>query len=477
MKNKFLKNGPRSRFSSNFANADFTKNQQLENSLQGKKVLLIGLGLLGGGINAANWLIEQGAKLTITDLKTNEQLAPSLGQLKNKSRIKFVLGEHREKDFLDNEIVVVNPDVPLSSPFLKLAVKHKKQIENELTLFWKFSQSKNIIAVTGTRGKTTTTNWIGHFVKSARKDTQVAGNSPQNPLLDAISKSKPKTPFVLEVPSFLLEHSLNSGFAPKVAVITNISPDHLNRYRNLSHYALTKANIFKKQTANDYLILGCEDNWTKTFLKQKPKSKVLFFSTKQLPVGEEGCFVSKNRRIVIRFKGKESVVCDSGIFVTSWGAHNLKNLLATVLAARVFGLPLNKIIPATKTLPQIKFREELVYSRGGLEIYNDTAATSPEATIAALERFAKPAKNLILITGGTDRNLEFKKLAETMKSKLNPKQVIFLNGSATQKLKKELGWERAITLETLEECLDNALKMARKSLPTVILFSPGAKSF
>ena len=421
----------------------------------------MGLGILGGGINTAKWLLKQGVKLTITDLRTKKQLSSSLKSLGSlKKQIKFISGKHDEKDILENEIIVINPGIPLQNPYLRLAIKKGKQIENELSLFYKslpFEASakngKNIIAVTGTRGKTTTTNWTHHLIKAKFPNAIIAGNSPDRPLLQAIDNVKKNAPVIIEVPSFLLEHSGN--FNPKIAVITNIYKDHLNRYESFKHYILTKANIFRNQTKKDLLILNKNNLYTKFLLKQSAswriKSRVLFFSN-------------------------ESVFFDTESFKKKWGEHNFENLSAAVLTALHFGISRKMIKKSVDTLPQIKFRQELVYKNHNLEIHNDTTATSPEATIAAVKRFKKEGNNLILITGGTDMKLDFSLLAKIIKQLLSPKSVVFLDGSATVKLKKELKWKKIRAFNSLAKCLNAALKLVNKD-KSIIVFSPGSKSF
>lgn len=433
-------------------------------NLKGKKVLQMGLGILGGGVATARFLIAEGALVTITDLKSAEYLESSLKKLEDlKDKITFVLGEHREQDFLENEIIVINPDVPADNKFVNLARENGKQIENELTLFYKFSKSKNIIAVTGTRGKTTTTNWTYHLLKSFNQDTLLVGNDPEKPFLGEISKVNEETWVVMEVPSYQLEIVDGENFKPHIAVITNLYRDHINRHKTIEEYAGTKANIFCGQTEDDFLILNKENEWTDFFVGLSPEAKILLFS----------------EDMKVDFLNKEA-------FIKEWGEHNLLNLLSAILVAQNMGVVNESIKSAIPTLPQIKFRQEKVFESGDLEIYNDTAATSPEATIAALERFAQNP-NLILIAGGTDRELEFKSWAEAIKKNLKPGNLVLLGGSATEKMKKELAcqndsvgraWESFNEFKTLEDCFDFAIQQYKKTEgKTTILFSPGCKSF
>lgn len=461
---------------------DFSKS-----AVRGKKVLLMGLGILGGGVASARWLLDQGAVLTVTDMKSSDILAPSLAKLADiKDRITFVLEEHRESDFIENDIIVVNPDVPPSSPFIKIARDHGKKIENELTLFYAACPSRTTVAVTGTRGKTTTVHWTAYFLKGLNADALISGNSPENPLLGTLKKIEMQTPVVIEAPSFLLEIAgiAESNFAPHVAVITNIFQDHLNRHGTLENYAAIKGNIFRKQKATDFVILNYANEWTEYFVKeisnQTSAPKALFFFNGELPADKEGIYV-RNDEMHLRMDGKEILIMSITHFVAEWGAHNLENLLAASLAAIMSGLPAAQIEGLSRSLPQVRYRQEKVFENDTVKIYNDTAATSPDATIAALVRFnsMNARENLILISGGTDRDLNFKEWAQAIKKYMKPENLILLAGTATEKMKKELSEINFGVInekETLEECLRDALSRAQIA-GSVILFSPSAKSF
>ena len=415
----------------------------------------MGLGLLGGGVATARWLLEQGASLTVTDMKDEEALRPSLEKLKEyRDKIKYVLGRHEEQDFLDNEIIVINPDVPASNKFVELARQAGKQIENELTLFYAFSPSKKIVAVTGTRGKTTTANWAYEILKSTFPNTVLLGNDPEKTFLGELKNIKEESIVVIELPSYQLEIVDGENFKPHIALITNIYQDHLNRHKTMEEYASVKANIFAGQTKDDILILNKENEWTEFFLNKNPKSQILFTSENSIFTDEE----------------KEE-------FKMKWGEHNLQNLLAASLAAFSMGVIPFDIKKSISNLPQIKFRQERVYESEKLEIYNDTAATSPDGAIAAIQRFGKEA-NIVIISGGTDRELDFEVWAETVHKHLKPEQLVLLSGSATEKMKKALGWSDFQEYGSLKECFEKALAISKSTgMKTTIVFSPGAKSF
>lgn len=416
----------------------------------------MGLGVLGGGVATAKWLLKQGALLTVTDMKDEQALAPSLLKIEEfakeiKSQIKYVLGGHEMQDFLDSEIIVINPDVPTDNPFVNAAREAGKQIENELTLFYKFAKFKTSIGVTGTRGKTTTTNWIGHIIKSAAMNVRVLGNDPEKPFLSEIENCDQDTIAVIETPSFQLEMFDSSGKAPHIAVITNLYQDHLSRHKTMEGYALAKANIFKNQTENDFLILNKENKWTEFFLSQNPKAKVVFSSDAKIG--------GLNREE----------------FSDKFGEHNLNNFIVAAAACTSLGVSEDDILRAVEGLPQIKWREELVYDKGGLKIYNDTAATSPEALISAVERFSKKEANTIFIAGGTDKGLDFKEWGKFVEANLTPDRLVLLAGSATEKMKESLSWQNVNEFQSLEECFDFAI--GKVGHGGVIVFSPGAKSF
>ena len=433
--------------------------------LKNKKVLVMGLGLLGGGIATTKWLAKHGAKVTVTDLKSRAELAssvkllqPAPGVRHRVSNIKLVLGRHDESDFKNNNIVVVNPAVPKESRFLKIALDSGAELENEATLFFKFCKNP-IIAVTGTRGKTTTVHWIHHFLKQKYPRTVLTGNSPEHPLLKELDKLDGQTPVVVEISSWHLEFFNRPVPAPHIAVITNLYPDHLNRHADMNDYASAKANIFKNQTQNDFLILNKKNPWTKFFLKQKPAGRVLFVP---FPVSS-------------RFP-----------HLPPLGDHNLQNLMVAALAANLVGVDWRLIQRAAQTLPQIKFREEVIYKKGNLTVINDTTATSPDATVAALARFAlyRSSTSIILVTGGTDKNLIFDDWARAVKKFVKPENLFLLDGSATPKMLSALEKKNYFKKNApqvfldLEPLLTTAVKHAKMTPGRkILLFSPSSASF
>lgn len=419
-----------------------------------------------------NWLIKHGAQITITDLKSEEQLRSSLRRIRGKTKLS--LSGHDWRDIENNDVIVFNPDVSVKNPFVKYAKKLGKQIENEATIFYKLC-SKPIIAVTGTRGKTTTANWTNYFLNSKMK-TIVAGNSYVEPLLKTLDKLADYAMVVNEIPSYHLEYFDRKIKSPQAAVITNIFQDHLNRHGSFKEYALAKAKIFQNQTSHQNLILNYDNDWTPKFLKLKPKSRVWFFSLRVLPSNYNGIFV-KGGLAYFQTGGKSKKAFDIKGFTAQWGEHNLQNLLASSIASYLAGVGWQAIADRIKTLPQVPFRQETIFENKQLAIINDTSATSPDGGIAAIKRFGSPST--ILITGGTDRQLDFIRWARITSRLIKPQNIVMLEGSATDKMLKKMRRKagKTVVLDTLAKCIKTAFAKASKYHRSVILFSPSAKSF
>ena len=270
------------------SNSDIVDKEAIK-TFAGMKVLVFGLGILGGGVAAANWLIRHGARVTVTDLKTEVDLADSLNKLEQPVNLK--LGGHDDEDIQHCDLVLFNPDIPVRSPYVTLAQKLNKRVENEATLFYWLCRLP-IIAVTGTRGKTTTCAWIEHFLNQ-RFMAVPAGNSPDNPFMhtlqvledaarDREANSRAKARIVVnELPSYHLEYFEGMDRSPDVAVVTNIFQDHLNRHTSMQEYVDTKANIFRHQTMEQSLILNHNNPWTAYLGQQsRPSAIDAFFNVR-----------------------------------------------------------------------------------------------------------------------------------------------------------------------------------------------------
>jgi UDP-N-acetylmuramoylalanine--D-glutamate ligase len=435
--------------------------------LKNKKVLVMGLGLIGGGVSLIKWLVKQKAKITVTDLKTKNELKPSLRKLKNLP-IKYVLGRHRKIDFKRADLIIKNPAVLNNSPYLEEARKNKIPIETDLSLFFNFFKGL-VIGVTGTKGKSTTSTLIYEILKSAKKKVFLAGNIGKTPLNYLKNKKKIA---VLEISSFQLENLTKS---PQIAVITNIYPDHLDRYRNFKNYLEVKKNIFKYQNQKDFLILNYENKILKKIISEVPSNVVLFSKKefKKWPKSELVVYVQKNK-ILLKRKNKKKIVC-SIKDIKIIGEHNLENVLAAIAVSGLLNIKPKTIKIALKKIKKIPNRIELIRSFKGVKYYNDTTATNPEATVAALKTFKSKNKKIILIAGGSDKKLNYKKLTSLIKKKC--KAVILLPGEASLKINRELKKikQKIYLAKNMKIAVEIAKKTSKRG--DIVLLSPASASF
>lgn len=411
-----------------------------------KKILILGLGLLGRGVNDAIFFAQQGAKVRVTDLKTAQQLAPSIKKLKKYSNIKYTLGKHLKKDILQADLIIRNADVPLSSPFLKLAFAKKIPVEMDEALFAKYCPCP-IIGITGTRGKTTTAFLIAEILKLTGRKVHLAGNIQGKATLPLIKKVKPTDLVVLELSSWQLQGFGWNKISPHVAVFTNVYEDHLNRYKNMREYVADKKIIFKYQTRIDHLVLGKNNAYTRR-LNKEPKSKITWFSKTQVP--------------------------------KSWhpkmpGEHNLENIAAAIQVGKIFKLSLAKMKPVLCKFPGVEHRLEYVRTIKGVDFYNDTTSTTPVSGRLALQAIKKPT---VLICGGADKKIDLSEFAEEIVRKA--KAVVLLEGTATDSLQNKISKLGGADLifgrfDNLKNAVEHAVFLSKKG--DAILLSPGCASF
>lgn len=414
-----------------------------------KKVTVMGLGLHGGGIGVAKFFVQQGAKVLVTDPKTKKELKDSIDELKG-YKINYVLGKHRVRDFKNADLIIKNPAVPKDSKYLKIARKNKVPIETDIGLFFELCPSKKIIGITGTKGKSTAATLIAELLKTKYK-VVLAGNIRAS-VLEKLPKVTKDTIVVLELSSWQLEdlkeHKTclpTSRKTPHIAVITNIMPDHLNRHKGMQNYIEAKKLIFKFQKPKNFLILNRDDKIVREFGKEA-KAKTIFYSKKR----------------AVKYSK----------YIKLAGEHNLNNISAAITVAKIFKILDSTIKKTLKNFKGIEGRLEFVKEIKGVKYYNDTTATTPEATIAALKSF--PTGKIILIAGGTDKNLNFKELARVILKKV--KVLILLPGTATKKLLKEIKIQNTIIkVNNMKSAVQKASKGAKKG--DIILLSPGCASF
>lgn len=408
-----------------------------------KKVVVMGLGLHGGGVGVVEFLAKQRAKILVTDLKTKEELRESLKKLKKYKKIKYILRKHRVGDFKNADLIIKNPGVPKESRYLQIARKNKVPIETDIGLFFELCPSKKIIGVTGTKGKSTVATLIAKLL-ATKYHVVLAGNI-RTSVLEELPKINKNTVIVLELSSWQLGDLKPHQKSPHIAVITNIMPDHLNRYRGMKDYIKAKKLIFKFQKSEDYLFLNVEDKIVKNFEKEAA-AKTIFYSKEQ----------------VKKYKN----------YIKLLGEHNLNNIAGAVAVAKLFKISDSLIKKVLSKFYNAEGRLEFIKEYNGIKYYNDTTATTPEAAIAALNSF--PAdKKIILIAGGADKHLNFKELAKEILKKV--KFLILLPGTATKKIEKASLRLVARRAKNMREAVKIAHKNAKKD--DIILLSPGCASF
>src|SRR3989344_1428254 len=369
-------------------------------SFKNKKVTVMGLGLYqeGSGISATRFLLSKGAKVTVTDLKTKKELARQIERLgQSAKKIKFVLDRHHDEDFKKADLIIKNPGVPRTSKYLAIARANNIPVETDISLFFKLVNRKQIIGITGTRGKSTTTTLIYKILLSAGQKAIIGGNIKKPPLTklnkmsakggshargrQGASGGKNDSWAVLELSSWLLESLEDAKLSPHLAVFTNIYPDHLNTYSDIDDYAAAKENIFKWQNMQDYVILNFDNKYTRAMGRRVP-AKRFWFSLSEFPE-ENGCFV-KNNNIYFRLDGiEEKVLAVSDIKII--GEHNVANVLAAVGAVKVLGLKSEKIKKAVANFKGLSDRLEFLRQGGGGKNFKHTTLNTPEATISPLK--------------------------------------------------------------------------------------------
>jgi len=439
--------------------------------IRGKKILILGLGLHGGGGATARWLARHGASLLVSDLKKRSVLASSLKSLSRYRGIRYRLGAHHLKDIEWADYVVANPGVPRESHMLEHARSLGKPIYNEATLFFNRCKSP-IVAVTGTRGKSTTAAFIAAILSRKDPNTVLAGNIKTSFMLDVVDRISSDTMVVLELSSWQLEGLDIIKAAPDVAVVTNLYPDHLNRYKTLAGYYCAKKEIWKHQKNSHYLVLNNEDAVLRDWQKEACSRTVLFGRRDHRAQGSyisKGWFWSRN--------GKKSLRIAPVSANALLGEHNVSNVLAAIAAARLLGARSSDIAFALKHPPKLSGREEVVRTMNGIIYVNDTTATTPVAGIAALKRFGSARKKkIILIAGGADKKLDYGDWAGEVRKYCS--SVYLLSGDASAKQAKALGSYRHITKNHTDlRALVHEIAAQDLRKGDVVLFSPAAASF
>jgi len=427
--------------------------------LKNKRVLVVGLGK--SGLAAAHFLKTLGARVTVSDARP-AMLIAELSELLEQG-FSVEAGSHGLLTFRRQDLIVVSPGVPMSTPELKQVRAMGAHIIGELELGSQYLQGE-VIAVTGSNGKTTTTSLLGEILKTAGRPTLVGGNIGR-PVTAMVEESTPESWSVLEVSSFQLETV--EAFRPKIALVLNITPDHLDRHGTFEAYAALKARITEFQTAEDFLVLNGEGKDTQ-LIAAKTKAQVYWFSGRR-PI-KQGAFVHGESILFVPREGAKAEPVMPVAEISLAGAHNVENVLAAVCAARLAGVESETIRTAVRAFKAVEHRLEFVRETGGVRYYNDSKATNVDATMKAVEAFAG---GIHLILGGKDKGSDYRVLEALLRERV--KTVITI-GSAAEKIERQLdGVVKIERAETLERAV--AFAQAAAVAGDVVLLAPACASF
>jgi UDP-N-acetylmuramoylalanine--D-glutamate ligase len=414
----------------------------VHDQFKGKKVTLMGLGVLGRAVGDAEYLAQLGAEITVTDMKSAEQLATSIDRLKQYSNIRFVLGGHNTKDFIEADIIIKAAGVPLNSPYIDAAKEAGVPIymSTALAAYEARRIGATIVGVTGTRGKSTTTHMIYHVLHQIGRRAHLGGNVRGTSTLALTPHVRDGDVLVLELDSWQLQGFGDIRISPDVSVFTNLMLDHQNYYPTMDEYFDDKACIFKYQKEGDSLIVGKD-------IEQK--------------------IIAAHPPVEPHVPGRLS----EDIQLKIIGEHNRENAALAWEALRRLHVSDKKIRAELEAFDGVDGRLQFLEEKRGVKVYNDNNATTPEATVAALKALHDKKGHIVLIAGGSDKNLPFAELVKAITDTCG--HVVLLQGTGTDRLKTLL--PDAIVVKSLEEGVNHAFQVAKKG--DVVLFSPACASF
>jgi len=425
--------------------------------LRKMRVLVVGLARTGGA--TALFCAKHNAIVTATDLRPESELGDVPAKLRE-AGVALELGGHQEKTFLAQDLIVLSPGVPADDPLLAKARSKRITVWSEIELAYRFMEG-DLIGITGSNGKTTTTTLVHHILKTAGRKAILAGNVG-TALISCVEEMNADTVSVVELSSFQLE--MIDKFRPDIGVFLNLTPDHLDRHKTMEAYTRAKARIFEKQTEMDAAVLNADDTPTAALAPKKPQ--VFWFSRKK-GVGQGACV--RGEDIVIVHHGKEEFVMKTAE-IPLVGAHNLENVLAAAMAARLSEVDPATIGKAVRSFAGVEHRLEFVAEIGGVKYYNDSKATNVDATLKAIDAF--PGRILVIL-GGKDKGSDYTVLQKPLREKAI---LALLIGAAADKIEKQItgsvAIERAGTLERAVEIASNAAQPGE-----IVLLAPACASF
>ena len=426
--------------------------------LKDKNVLVIGFGI--SGLSTIKALYKLGAKIAITDNKDESEFKDMLDSISYIPCEKYFNVD--DLPISNYDIIIKSPGIPPTAKLIQKAVESNIEVIGDIELAYRISPTKNIIAITGTNGKTTTTTLVGEILKKNNISTYLAGNIGIG-ILENITHANPEDVFVVETSSFQLEHT--KYFKPRVALILNITPDHINWHGTYDNYINSKLKIFANQDYNDYLVLNYDDEILR---KIEAKTNIIWFSTKREL--ESGIYLD-GKNIIIKYRDYNLEFIDYGDLRIK-GMHNLENVLGSIGISLAMGLDLQLVKEAILDFKGVEHRLEYVCSFKDVAFYNDSKGTNPESTIKAIESFKE---NIILIAGGYNKDSEFHKLINNFKGKV---KALILLGETKEEIKRvalENNYKEIYLVDNMDEAVDLAYKLSEKK--DNILLSPACASW
>ena len=441
--------------------------------VKGKKIIIIGAGK--SGVSAAILLKKAGAEPVIYDGNekldiqgTKDKIDERLDAA-DKGSVRVVIGEPDMEERADAYALCLSPGVPVDTEFVAGFKEKGIPVWGEVELGYLFAKGR-IIAITGTNGKTTTTSLVGRIVSDWYKNSgrpgqvYVAGNIG-DPYTDIALDTKDEDTTVLEISSFQLETA--DAFHPEVSAILNITPDHLNRHHTMENYAECKGRISLRQSADEWCVLNANDEYLPA-MAEKMKCKKAFFSYTE----EQECgLYHKDGSIYMSFDGEKKKVMDVNE-MKLLGAHNVENVMAAIAMTERFGVPLDSIIESVKNFESVEHRIEYTATVKGVDYYNDSKGTNPDAAIKGIQAMVKPT---VLIGGGYDKQNEYDEWIECFGDKV---KALILLGQTADKIEacaKKHGFENTIRVDSMEEAVQKAYEITVPG--DAVLLSPACASW
>ena len=428
--------------------------------IAGKNVLVFGSGI--SGIGAAGLLEERGASVTLYDGNDKLDAEEIRGKMKDGAKTDIVLGEFPEELLGKLDLVIISPGVPTDLPIVNRMREADIPVVGEIELAYELGKGE-VLAITGTNGKTTTTALLGEIMKAVYDSAFVVGNIGI-PYTNVVDETRDDSVIVAEMSSFQLESIVD--FRPRVSAVLNITPDHLNRHHTMEAYIQAKKNVAINQTAEDTCVLNYEDEVLREF-GETLQTKVLYFSSKRKL--DKGIYLEDGN--IIYRNPDECLVCNVKE-LKLLGVHNYENVMAAVAMAAAYGVPMDSIRKTIKESAGVEHRIEFVAEKNGVAYYNDSKGTNPDAAIRGIQAMNRPT---YLIGGGYDKQSEYKEWIESFDGKVKK---LLLIGQTREKIAKEAeecGFTDIMLLDTFEDAVLTAAKLAEPG--EAVLLSPACASW